>query len=647
MCGINGIISLKNQMLNDNDADICKKMNDLILHRGPNQQGIFRGNNFIFGNTRLFIQDHSSLANLPMTGNTNQFVLAFNGEITNFKELIQKYKLKTKYQFKTHSDSEVLLFLYQELGESMISELNGMFSFAIFDCKLNQIILCRDCFGITPLFYTKLDDKFYFSSEIKSLLEIQSFEREVNEQALYHYLTLAYVPGEETMFKNIYELRNGQKFKINLENGHISKSYHYRMKYEINKDISFKDASNKVHDLILKSVERNLISNSTIGTTLSGGVDTSGITCIINELGKSVDFPTFSIKMGEDSFDESHFQRIVSKKCRTNHHEFLITPEDVEASFFQHLSHLDEPLGNGAPIPIYILAQKASKHVNILLSGEGGDEVFNAYSVYKAWKIKKYYTTFCPKILRRSIYSLVHKLPANYSKLSFDFQAKRFTEGAELHPAAAHFYWRHPLTNLEKDSILKNNSFFSTDQLGINLFNEFSDKDELNRISMLDIEHFITDDLLVKNDRMLYAHSIEGRYPYLDRDLVDFVQTLPTHFKLKGFQGRYIQKHALRKVLPKEILARQNYGLEMPHSIWFFDKLKPLLDRYLNKVSIERTGLFNWESIHKLINIHLSKKKDYGRGLWTIAVFVAWHELYIQSSDYKKYIQKKVIKEVS
>lgn len=638
MCGITGIIRNSSTPLNEIDFQLNMTMTKALRHRGPDSLNHYNDNNVSLGNTRLNILDTSSNADLPLTSEDGSIVLCYNGEITNFVELKSKYQLHTKYKFKSTGDSEVLLYLYKEIGLKIFDELSGMFAFAIYDKNNETVLLARDFYGINPLFYTHFGHNIYFSSEIKSLLEIPGFERKVNPQALYDYFTMAYVPGSNTMFENITEVRNGEMIEINLKNQSFEKKYHYRMKYETNYDISFEEAKNKIYDLLLNSVERNLRSDASIGTTLSGGVDTSGITCLIDELGMSKNFNTFSIRMGEDSFDESHFQRLVSNKCRTNHHEFHITPEDVQKHFYEHIYYLDEPLGNGAPIPIYILAKHASKHVKVLLSGEGGDEVFNAYSVYQAWKVKKNYTKFCPKFIRNITYSLVHKLPSNYSKLSFDFQAKRFTEGCELHPAAAHIYWRHPFTNSEKDSFVKYRGY-STDERFIKLYNEYSATEELNRIAMLDMEHFITDDLLLKNDRMFYAHSIEGRYPYLDRKLIDFAQTLPTSYKLKGLKGRYIQKQALKKVLPKEIMGRQNYGLEMPHSIWFFKALKPLLEKYLNQKAIEETNLLSWEPIKELIDSHFSGKRDYGRGLWCIAVFVAWHQMYIQSDNYRKFLR--------
>lgn len=637
MCGIAGMIRLDHRAFESNDKNTIQLMSSVQKHRGPDALNFYYSDRVFFGNNRLSILDPDPRANLPFISECKKYALCYNGEVSNFIELSRKYNLPEKYNIRTGSDSEIVLLLYIELGEEFLNQLSGMFALSIYDKVNEKVILARDPFGINPLFFTQHQGDFFFSSEIKGLLEIPGFKREVNTKALYDYFTLAYPQGTHTMFKNITEVRNGQVLVLNLNSGQIDKKYHFRMKYQTNFSMDFEEARKKVHELLLDSVNRNLRSDASIGTTLSGGVDTSGIVGLIGELGKSIDFHTFSIRMGEHSFDESHFQRLVSKKYKTYHHEFHIKPVEIEEHFLEHIVSMDEPSGNGAPIPIFILAKHAKKTVKVLLSGEGGDEIFNAYSVYQAWKIRKYYMKFVPKFLRKVVFNTVHILPSNYSKLSFDFQAKRFTEGCELHPAAAHIYWRHPFTNVEKNQFLKHHHR-STDDVFIELFNDFSHTEELNRIAMLDIEHFITDDLLLKNDRMFYAHSIEGRYPYLDRNLVDFVQTIPTKFKLKGLKGRYIQKQALRDVLPPEILRRQNYGLEMPHSIWFLKELKHIMNSLLNQFEVEKTELLEWSPIEKMIKAHFEGKRDYGRGLWSLAVFVAWHKLYIQTSDYKKYL---------
>ena len=637
MCGIVGIASLSEESLGTTDKKIIKEMAAVTTHRGPDSQDFYFSDKIFYGNNRLSILDPTPRSNLPFISECENYILCYNGEVTNYIELAAKYDLRKKYNIKTTSDTEIVLLLYIEIGEKFLNELSGMFALSLYDKIKGKLIIARDPFGINPLFYFHSNNKFYFSSEIKSLLEIPGFERRVNTTALYDYFTLAYPQGTHTMFENITEVRNGQAIRIDLATGEFQKFYFYRMSYKTDHSINFSEATTKVRQMLTESVERNLRSDEPVGTTLSGGIDTSGIVGLIGELGKSKDLHTFSIKMGESSFDESHFQRLVSQRYKTNHHEIQVLPEEVEKHFYDHIVSLDEPSGNGAPIPIYILAKHAKKYVKVLLSGEGGDEIFNAYSVYQAWKVRKYYLRFVPKIFRKCIFSAVHALPSNYSKLSFDFQAKRFTEGCELHPAAAHIYWRHPFTNAEKDRFLKYHHR-STDQVVIDLYDEYSHTEELNRIAMLDIEHFITDDLLLKNDRMFYAHSIEGRYPYLDRELIDYVQTIPTKFKLKGLKGRYIQKQALKDVLPKDVYKRQNYGLEMPHSVWFLKELKHVLDRFLNKNEVEKTGLFEWEPINEMIQAHMNGKRDYGRGLWSLTVFIAWHKLYIQTSDYKQYI---------
>ncbi|MCY4643455.1 MAG: asparagine synthase (glutamine-hydrolyzing), partial [Bacteriovoracales bacterium] len=571
-------------------------------------------------------------------------VLCYNGEVSNYIELKKKYKLGDKYHFKGSSDSEVLIYLYKERGIEFVSELTGMFSFCLYDKALKKAWLVRDFFGINPHFYAVSKENIYFASEIKALLEVPGLNLDINRQGIFDFLTFAYIPGAQTPYLGIKELRNGQMMEIDLRSGRHRLRYYFRPKYEVDYGIPEKEASKKVYDLLLSSVERNLRSDAPIGTTLSGGVDTSGITCLIRDLGRSQDFHTYSIKMGESSFDESHFQRLVAKECGTQHHEVLVTPEQVIENFYESVAYLDEPNGNGATVPSYILAKEAKKNVDVLLSGEGGDEVFNAYSVYAAWKIAKYYKKLCPKLLRKMIYHGVHALPSDYRKLSFDFMAKRFTEGCELHPGIAHIYWRHPFTNTEKESICSfSDQVTSTDERIVALFDEYSHTEELNRISMLDMEHFIVDDLLVKNDRMFLAHAVESRFPYLDRLLFDYVSTISPGLRLKGLRGRNIQKNALSKTLPPQILKRGNYGLEMPHSLWIFKSFRPLFEKYLNKKTIEATGLFSWEKVHQVWQAHLAKKRDHGRGLWCLLVYLVWHEMFIEKKTYKSYLRQTIL----
>ena len=639
MCGISGIISLKRD-LNDNDYSTVKRMSDSISHRGPDQQKIQKFSKIILANNRLKIMDLDDRSALPMSSEDGSIWICYNGEISNFRELNDKYNLSSKYNFKGTSDTEVMIYLYKELGISFLNELSGMFGFCLVDLKKKKTWIVRDFFGIIPVFYRIKEDKIYFGSEIKAFYEINSFDRSLDYHSIYHYFTLAYIPGKYTPFKELNELRGGQLIEIDNEKNTFDIKKYYNVKYPTDHSITEKEAAKNAYDLMLDSVRRNIQSDAPIGTTLSGGIDTSSITCLIKDLGKSKNFHTYSLKMGEKSFDESKYQRLIAEYCQTNHHEIVVNQEDVLNSIYTHMAHIDEPNGNGAAIPSFILAKEAKKEVSVLLNGEGGDETFSAYSIYGAYRAKNIYTKFAPKTLRKLIYNLVHKLPTSYKKLSLDFQLKRFTEGAELHPASAHIYWRHVLTDDEKeDTILNRQGYVKTEKVMIDLFEKLDYSEDFNKINFLDIEHFFIDDLLVKNDRMFLANAVESRFPFMDRILFEYMAKVPSSLRMKGItKRRYIEKLAMKNTVPAEILKRGNFGLEMPHSIWFFDTLKPLLKKYLSEDMIKKTEYLSHEKVDKLLQMHFSGKKDYGRALWCILMYQMWHEMFIEKNNYKNYL---------
>lgn len=641
MCGVAGIISLSTDQ-NDLDVEVCKKMTEMIIHRGPTQQGIISSNRFTVGNTRLSIIDATANSKLPMYNDDKSVIISYNGEVSNFLELKAKFQLEEKFQFKGKSDTEVVLRLYELLGIDFLQELSGMFAFSIIDRRNNKAFIVRDFYGINPMFYRVTPERFYFASEIKALLETDSGgDFTLNKQGIFDFLTLAYIPGDMTPYNEISELHAGELIELDLLTGVYDKRKYYQIKFETDYSITENEASKTAYDLMYDSIRRNLIADNPVGTTLSGGVDTSTMVCLIKDMGKSENFQTFSIKMAEKSFDESHYQQLISKYAKTAHHEITVTADDVLESMYVHMAHLDEPSGDGGAVPSFILANKSKKYVDVLLSGEGGDEVFNAYSVHTAWKVKKYYTKYTPTFMRQFMYWFSHKLPSNFEKLSLDFQMKRFTEGCELHPAAAHVYWRHPFTDKDKSKLfLDATEYDPTDKRFVDLYNEYSEREELNRISMLDLKHFFVDDLLVKNDRMYMANSIETRFPFMDRHLVEYMNKVPSSLRLKGMRGRNIQKNAMKNSLPKEILARNNYGLEMPHSIWFLDKFLTFAKKYLNEKTVEKSGLLLWPEVERIWLEHLGKKRDHGRGLWCIIMFLVWYEMYIDKRNYKSYLVK-------
>ncbi|HCC48350.1 MAG TPA: asparagine synthase (glutamine-hydrolyzing) [Elusimicrobia bacterium] len=644
MCGIAGIIRLTPGSPSDKDEAEARLMTAALRHRGPDSMGILRAGPCVLGNTRLKILDLSSAADLPMSAPGGSAVIAYNGEVTNFRDLEERHSLRRKRPFATTSDTETLLHLYAELGIDFLSELSGQFAFILYDRAAQKVHIVRDFFGIRPVFYLRRNGRLYAASELKSFLELDGFDRALDEGAVYDYFSLAYIPGASTPYRDVKELRAGCRLEVNLATGEVSEIEYYSPTYRTNHSLRPSEAAEKVHGLMLDSVRRNLLSDAPAGLTLSGGFDTSALLALAKELGVSRGVHTFSIRMNEPSFDESRYQDLMAGFAGTIHHRVTVDPEDVLAEIKTHMAYLDEPSGDGAAIPTFLLAREARKHVKTLLSGEGGDEVFNAYETHGAYAVSRFYRRFVPGPARALARSLARALPSSYAKLSLDFRLKRFTEGAELDPAAAHLYWRHVLTEEEKRALLPGlRGRPETAELFRKTFDKLDFEEGLNKIALLDLKYFFTDDLMVKNDRMMMAHSVEARFPYLDRPLVDFVSTLPSDLKMKGFgfSRRHIQKKAMAGLLPPAILRRANMGLEMPHAVWFLGKFRALGDKYFSRERVGRCGLLDFGRVDHLWREHLARRRDNGRALWCVLMFQVWFDLFIHDGNYKDYLSQQ------
>lgn len=637
MCGIAGIIRLKGHVSSD-DIGTVTRMRDVLYHRGPDSQGLLHDQHVVLGNTRLSILDTSENGALPMSSSDESVWLCYNGEISNFRELRNKHRLEERFPIRSTTDSEVLLYLYKLLGIAFLNELSGMFAFCIVDRQRQEVFIVRDFHGILPLYVKESDDSIHFASEIKSFLEIPGFESNLDRTAMHHFFSLAYIPGTATPFEGLRELQGGELLHIDLQSGsHTFKDY-YHLDYREDHSITATQAIATTRELLIDSVQRNLVSDAPLGMTLSGGIDTCAMLGIVKHLGLGHQMNTFSLRMGEKSFDESPYQRLMAAYAGSVHHEITVNPDDVVETMLTQVAYMDEPNGNGASIPSFILARQASQHVKVLLSGEGGDELFNAYPTIAAYQYRKLYRQL-PSPVRTLIRESVHHLPADYRKLSFDFKAKRFTTGAELEVADAHLYWRHVLSETQKAGLLRG-SFDRTPTTSFyrKLFDAHPEWHEINRISLIDMRHFFIDDLMVKNDRTFLANSVEGRFPFLDRPLVDYVTKLPVKYRVKGFSRlRWVEKEAMKPFLPKAIYERDGFGLEMPHAIWFFDTLGSFARKYINREMVESTGLLDWPSVERMWNIHLSRKQDLGRPLWCVLNYLIWFDLYVRTGNYKDF----------
>ncbi|MCO5281381.1 MAG: asparagine synthase (glutamine-hydrolyzing) [Chitinophagales bacterium] len=638
MCGIAGYIGIKNSATAQNETDI-KEMTKVLKHRGPDSSDMFVSSNAILGNTRLSIIDISDNGNLPMCNSDKSIWLCYNGEVSNFKELKQKYQLDKKFHFKSTTDTEVVLYLYELLGIDFLQELSGMFAFCIYDSRKQLAYIVRDFYGILPCYFSFTPDGLYFASEIKAFHSIHNINLTLNKTALQHYFSLGYMPDNLTPFNEITELRPSEFIKINLAEKRHSFHTYYSFNYKENHSIGEKEAIETTRELLIGSVKRNLVSDAPLGMTLSGGIDTSAMLGIVKYLGLSKRMHTFSLRMGEKSFDESPYQRLMAEYANSIHHEITVKPEDVIENIVTQIAYTDEPNVNGACIPSFILAKHASKHVKVLLSGEGGDELFNAYPTIAAYQYRKLYRKAIPKFLRSAIQNTIHALPANYSKLSFDFKAKRFTSGVELDTPDAHLHWRYVFTENQKSELLTTyNSDIPTVNYYRKLFYESGIEHDINRLSLIDMRHFFIDDLMVKNDRTFLANSVEGRFPFMDRILVDYVTQLPVKYRVKGFSGlRWVEKEAMKPFFPNEIYKRDGFGLEMPHAIWFLDELGTFAEKYLNKKFVEQTEILNWNYVEQIWKIHLSGKQDFGRPLWSILNFLIWFDLFVLNKNHTQY----------
>jgi asparagine synthase (glutamine-hydrolysing) len=610
-----------------------------LRHRGPNASGLHWEMPCGLAHQRLSIIDLSDAGRQPMSNEDGAIWIAYNGEIYNFQELRRQFALDHKgHCFRSRTDTEVILHLYEELGIDCVNQFNGMYAFALWDKRTQTLHLARDPFGVKPLFYTQTPGFFWFASEIKALLAIPSYIPQPNLEALHHFLAFDYIPGALTAFDNIHELRPGHKLMIRPSDQQPRITRFYDITYQINRRLSEAEATDRSLEILTKAVKRQLIADVPVGVMLSGGMDSSALSALMAKVRDDSDFHTFSLVFDDPSFDESPYSRMVAKHLGTTHHEILVTPEKVKKLLPEYLSFIDEPYADGSAIPTYLLAEHAKNYVTVLLSGEGGDEFFSGYDTHVAYKARKWYCRI-PRVIRQGIIRpCVDHLPTSHKKLSLDFKAKRFVRGAELSVPNAHFYWRVVLSDDAKISILgqpdRFTAFPPSDQFFVEAYNRCTADDELNRLLYVDYSYHLPDDLMIKNDRMTMAHSLEARVPFTDTELVEFLATVPVDFKMKGARKKHLLRSALKGLLPKAVLQKKKVGLEMPYARWLRTELHDLGETVLSASNLQATGLFNAQGVKRLWDEHQAMSADHGRALWGLLNYLFWHHTYIKKSNW-------------
>jgi|Deesub1362B_J571_1020462.scaffolds.fasta_scaffold00769_3 asparagine synthase (glutamine-hydrolysing) len=627
MCGICGIIHVEKSI----PHSLIKSMCDTIYHRGPDDEGIFIKKNVALGARRLSIIDLVT-GHQPLSNEDESIWIAYNGEVYNFPELKEILE-KKGHKFKSRSDTETVVHCYEEWGEDFVNKLRGMFAFAIWDEKQKKLILVRDRIGIKPLYYTLLKDgTLVFGSELKTLLKYSEVEREIDPEALDLFLTLEYIPAPYTIFKNIKKLKAGHI--LTYQNGKIQIKKYWDIGKGNNK-LNIKDINEYceyLYYLLKESVKLRLISDVPLGCFLSGGIDSSTIVGLMSELGVKP-IRTFSIGFEERSYNELKYARIIAQKFQTEHHEFVITPEIIDLTE-KLVNHLDEPFGDFSIFPTYLVSKIARDYVKVILSGDGGDEVFGGYEHYQAQKLAR--IPFLFPINHILKYILI-PFPPQEKKKGFWNKLKRYSEGFYFSKENRHFRWMMFLHSKYKEKLYSpafldylRNSGSIFERYPFNEFLKYAEyMDETNKELYLDLKTYLSDDILVKVDRMSMAVSLETRVPLLDHKLVEFAFQIPGNYKLKGLTTKWIFKKTMERLLPRKNIYRGKEGFSIPIKNWLRNELKNMLCDYLNEKNINLTDFFNFSFIKKMVNEHLDGKENHSHRLWALLVFEVWRKNYM------------------
>ncbi len=632
MCGICGIFNLHLQPLAHRER--IDPMAATIFHRGPDSGGKFQLPHIALAIRRLSIIDLET-GNQPLSDESGDITLVFNGEIYNYRELCQGL-LKRGHHFKTHSDGEAIIHLYEEQGPDCLRELNGMFAIALWDNRAKRLLLARDRAGEKPLYYWREGETLVFGSEIKSLLEYPGISRAIDPTALSHYFFYGHFPSPNSVYAAIKKLPAAHRMVV--EGGKIQIDAYWRpqdyLRSPDEAPVTAREERDLVEELAVRlrqAAESRLVSDVPLGVFLSGGVDSSTIVAIMSELSPG-NVNSFSVNFPEKTFNEEPYSTLVAKRFRTQHHVLNADKPTMYQALMMLTEYLDEPMADPAVIPTYMISRFAREHIKVALSGEGSDELFGGYPTYMGARLADYYLKL-PGVVRRQLFGRLKRfLPVSSTAVPKGLFLRRFLSHAEKNPAERHHIWFGMFNPTELDQL------FSPDWAGprppssviyspLARVLEGARFDEtVSEMLYLDFRLYLEDNLLVKVDRASMACSLELRTPFLDHRLIEFAEKLPGQLKVHGFQLKYILKKAVERWLPKEIVYRQKRGFSVPIASWMRNELRPLVDETLSEEKLRRDGMFNVAFVRRLLKEHWSGKVDNRKALWTLFSFQLWFD---------------------
>lgn len=627
MCGIAGVYEY--QRRRSIERETLESMLLALYHRGPDDDGMFLADGIAIGMRRLSIIDLAG-GKQPISNEDGTLTIVFNGEIYNYRELQERLRARG-HRIATSSDTEVIVHLYEEMGEECVKELRGMFTFAIWDANRRRLFIARDRLGIKPLYYKEHDGSLIFGSEIKAILQHPEVQACLDVDALGDFLSLKYVPAPATMFCSIRALPPAHT--LTCDRSGIKIRQYWRLSFA-DRQPTYKteeEYAEELEALLRESVRLHLVSDVPFGAFLSGGLDSSTIVALMHQT-MNAPVKTFSVGFeggGSEKFSELPYARLVADRFGTDHHEIYVRPDDLMNLAEKVVWHMDQPIADNACIANYMVSALASRHVKMVLAGEGGDELFAGYARYPGEQLASWFQ-FMPASIRLRASGMLQPIPGlRRPKIALFAMC----QPDELTRLTSWF----PLFNRAMKSSLLSCELLRelTDPHSVRAFSqrlaETNATHWLNRMLYVDTTLWLPDDLLARGDKTSMAASLEARVPLLDHKLVEFAASLPPQMKLRRLMRKYLLRKVARRWLPAEVINRKKQGFPMPFSLWFRNEARPFVRDLLSTATVKRRQLFNAPYVETLLKQHESGTADHGALIWGLLAFELWHRIFLDS----------------
>ena len=614
MCGIVGFTTKTWSP----DPERIRQATRTLLHRGPDQQGVYQSATCCLGATRLKIIDLSA-GDQPIFSDDRDTAIVFNGEIYNHLE-VRKTLESRGHRFHTHCDTETVLHAFLEWDTACFERLRGMFAVALWSESRQRLVLARDRVGIKPLYIAEQGEDLFFASELKGILVHPEIERRLSLEGLDCFLSMNYVPSPWTLIDGIQKLPPGSW--LEWQNGRINKQVYWRIPDMAPSSMSLEDAKSELDRLLEQSVLEHRMSDVPLGVWLSGGVDSTTILHYAAKASGSK-LRTFSISFNGYSFDESSYIGEVVKQYGTEHEQLDLNPEqDLEGAIRELSYYSDEPSADSGALPVWFLSKLCKTRCTVAFSGEGADEVFGGYLTYRANRIAERLKQVPAGVIRLALRGM-NSWPISNEKISLEYKVRRLLQGSLLPAEQAHVYWNGTFSETEKATLIKSPLPGALLDLLLPL-QERLPGDGIAPFLEFDQKYFLPDDILVKSDRISMAHSVEVRPPFLDHRIIEFAANLPTKFKIRGDNQKYVLKELMRPKLKSPITQRKKVGFDIPAHEWFRGPLRDLLTETLKSARTDHAGVFNFDAIDRLIELHMTRKINVGYHLWGLMTLFLW-----------------------